>query len=68
MNQSILENLIKKPFISPSEFGNIFDISLLTVYRLIDKRKIPVIKIGKSLRIAREDIIEYITKARVGGN
>lgn len=66
MNQSILDNLITKPYISPSEFGSIFDLSIPTVYRLIAKRIIPVIKIGNSLRFSREDIIEYVDKARIG--
>jgi len=62
---SIPENLIKKQFLSPKELKEILGVSLLTVYRLVDSRKIPAFKIGNSLKFMKEDIIAYLDKNRI---
>ena len=64
-NWSIPENLINKPFLSPKELKDILGISLSTIYRLIDSRKLPAFKIGKSLKFYKEDVITYITSQRI---
>jgi excisionase family DNA binding protein len=65
-NWFIPENLIEKQFLSPKELKDVLGISLPTVYRLIDSRKIPVFKIGNSLRFFRDDIIAYLESNRIG--
>lgn len=62
---SIPENIIEKPFLSPKELKDIFGLSLPTVYRLIDSRKLPAFKIGNSLRFLREDVIAYLKSQRI---
>ena len=62
---SIPENLITKSFLSPKELKDILGISLPTVYRLIDERKLPAFKIGNSLRFLREDVIAYLESNRI---
>ena len=62
---SIPENLINKKFLSPKELKDILGISLPTIYRLIDRRKIPAFKIGNSLRFLREDVIAYLESNRI---
>jgi excisionase family DNA binding protein len=62
---SIPENLIEKPFLSPKELKEILGISLPTVYRLIDSRKLPAFKIGNSLRFYRDDVIAYLKSHRI---
>jgi excisionase family DNA binding protein len=62
---SIPENLVNKKFISPKELKETLGISLPTVYRLIESRKLPFFKIGKSLRFLREDIIDYLETHRI---
>ena len=62
---SIPENLIEKPFLSPKELKAILGISLPTVYRMIDSRKLPAFKIGNSLRFLREDVITYLKSNRI---
>jgi excisionase family DNA binding protein len=62
---SIPENLVNKKFISPKELKDVLGISLPTVYRLIESRKLPFFKIGKSLRFLREDIIDYLETHRI---
>ena len=63
---SIPENLIEKAFLSPKELGKILGVSLPTVYRLIDTRKIPAFKIGNSLRFSKSDILAYLESNRIG--
>jgi len=62
---SIPENLIEKKFLSPKDLKQILGISLPTVYRLIDSRKIPVYKIRNSLRFLNKDVIEYLESKRI---
>lgn len=64
-NWSIPENIIDKKFLSPKELKEILGISLPTIYRLIDTRKLPAFKIGNSLRFLREDILEYLKYSRI---
>jgi excisionase family DNA binding protein len=64
-NWFISENLIEKQFLTPKELKDILGISLPTVYRLIDSRKIPYYKIGNSLRFFRDDIIKYLESNRI---
>lgn len=62
---SIPENLIEKSFLSPKELSEILCISLVTVYRLIDARKIPVFKVGNSLRFSKSDVLAYLESHRI---
>lgn len=62
---SIPENLITKPFFSPKDLKEILGISIPSIYRLIDSRKLPAFKIGKSLRFSKEDIIEFLENQRI---
>lgn len=64
-NWSVPENLIDKKFISPNELKDILGISLPSVYRLINNRKIPAFKVGGSLRFLKEDVIEYLNSHRI---
>ncbi|MBZ0203315.1 MAG: helix-turn-helix domain-containing protein [Ignavibacteria bacterium] len=50
---------------SPHELKEILGISLATVYRLIDSRKLPAFKIGNSLRLLREDVLVYLKSNRI---
>jgi excisionase family DNA binding protein len=62
---SIPQNLINKPFLSPTELKEILGLSVPTIYRLINSRKIPAFKIGNSLRFLREDVIAYLEAQRI---
>jgi excisionase family DNA binding protein len=64
-NWSIPDYLTDKPFISPNELKDILGLSLPTVYRLIDTRKLPAFKIGHQLRFSREDVLEYLKANRI---
>jgi excisionase family DNA binding protein len=56
---------IDKCFLSPQELAVFLNISVKTVYRLIEKRLIPFYKIGGSLRFRKEDVEEYLTKSLI---
>ncbi len=62
---SMPENLIKKKFLSSKELKEILGISLPTIYRLIDTRKLPAFKIGSTIRFLREDVIAYLESIRI---
>lgn len=61
---SIPDNLIEKKFITPKELGELLRISLPTIYRLINSRKIPAHKIGNSFRFFRDDVMNYLAGCR----
>lgn len=64
-NWSIPESLTEKTFLSPNELKDILGVSLRTVYRLIDNRKLSVFKIGNSLRFSKDDVIEFLKSNRI---
>jgi excisionase family DNA binding protein len=62
---SIPENLLDKPFLSPQEISELLGVSVASIYRLIDARKLAAFKIGNSLRVLKEDMIEYLKSQRI---
>jgi excisionase family DNA binding protein len=62
---TIPENINNKTFFTPKELREILEISSATIYRLIEFRKLPVFKIGKSVRIMREDVISFLESNRI---
>lgn len=59
-DDSITNNLI-----TPEELASLLRMSKPSVYRLIEKRKIPFYKISGSLRFKISDIKKYIEDARI---
>lgn len=51
--------------ITPEELASLLRMSKPSVYRLIEKRKIPFYKISGSLRFKISDIKKYIEDARI---
>jgi len=49
-----------KLFYRPDEIANIVGISLRTVYRMIDDDKIKAIKIGRNIRIERDEFLRIL--------
>jgi len=48
------------------ELANYLSISKVTAYRLIEQRKIPFHKIGRSVRFHKRDVMTYLTNSRIG--
>lgn len=59
-NVSNMNNLI-----TPEELASLLRMSKPSVYRLIEKRKIPFHKISGSLRFKLSDVEKYINDARI---
>lgn len=51
--------------ITPEELASLLRMSKPSVYRLIEKRKIPFYKISGSIRFKISDIKKYIEDARI---
>lgn len=51
--------------ITPEELASLLRMSKPSVYRLIEKRKIPFYKISGSLRFKLSEIEKYINDARI---
>lgn len=51
--------------ITPSELADVFKISKSSVYRLIEKRQIPFLKIGGKLRFTQTDVDKYLNNVRI---
>lgn len=49
-----------KKFFSPKEVASMFNISLPTIYRLMNKREITFFKIGGIIRFSEEDVNQYL--------
>jgi excisionase family DNA binding protein len=47
-------------FLTVKEVAQIFNVSVSSVNRLMDKRKIPFFKIGGSIRFSDEDVNQYL--------
>lgn len=57
-------DLTSDNLITPKELTSILNISMATVYRLVDGRKIPFFKVGGRLRFSKEDIDQYLKRVR----
>lgn len=49
----------------PAEVASKFGISRATLYRLVETRKLPFYKVGRSLRFSEEDLVAYLNSHRV---
>jgi excisionase family DNA binding protein len=59
MNSKILPE-----FIEPTALSELLGISLSSVYRLVERRRVPFYKIGGSLRFAKDDVLKYLEDSR----
>lgn len=50
-----------KEYLSVREVAERFSISKMSIYRLIEADEIPVLRIGKSLRIRTADLEDYVS-------
>ena len=51
--------------LTPSDLAKMLNISMSTVYRLVEKRLLPFYKMGGSLRFKIDEVMAYIAKCRV---
>jgi len=58
------DNAIEK-LITPDELAKMLAVSKTTIYRIIERRKMPFCKISGSIRFTREDVSLFIAENRV---
>ena len=51
--------------LNPNELAKLLKISRVSVYRLVEQRKIPFLKINGSLRFDQDDIIAFLKDSRI---
>ena len=47
------------------QIANILGVSKITIYRLVESRKIPFYKIKGCIRFAKHDVLDYLTRSRI---
>jgi excisionase family DNA binding protein len=48
-------------FLTVAEVASLLRVSNMTVYRLINAGQLPAVRIGRSYRIAEDDVDKYLT-------
>ena len=51
--------------LTPDELADLLRISKVSVYRLVEKREIPVYHVRGSLRFAEQDVNNYLKQNRI---
>jgi len=59
------DNELNQSFLKPQEMAGHLNVSLKTIYRLVESRAIPFYKIGRSLRFKKTDVEAYLEKTLV---
>jgi putative molybdopterin biosynthesis protein len=54
-----------KEFMTPQEVAEMLSISRGTVYRLIERRELPIYHIARTIRIKESDVELYLSKVRL---
>ena len=52
----------KARFLTPAEVADMLRVSTMTVYRLIKAGDIPALKVGKSYRLAEDEVDRYLAQ------
>lgn len=62
MNKKEIAHSLKEypTALNVKEVAKILRVSTKTAYKLIDERKLPAVKVGRSYRIAKSDIVSYL--------
>lgn len=62
-----MATLLTKDFYTVNEIAKILQVAPLTIYRLTDKGHLQAYRVGRALRISREDLQAYLTKVKTRG-
>ena len=58
-------SIVRKNLVAPKELASMLGLSIASIYRLIESRKILFYKIGWSIRFNLDDVDDYLNSARV---
>ena len=53
----------KARFLTPAEVADMLRVSTMTVYRLIKSGDLPSTRVGKSYRLAEDDVDRYLSRS-----
>ncbi|HVH31039.1 MAG TPA: helix-turn-helix domain-containing protein, partial [bacterium] len=53
--------------LTPAQVARYLQVHKLTVYRYVRERQLPAVRLGRSLRILKADVDEFLRLHRVGG-
>lgn len=51
--------------LTPQETSEVLKVSITTVYRLVERRELPVYRVGRALRFSKQDVADYLASGRV---
>jgi excisionase family DNA binding protein len=54
--------LLQKPLLSQAEVGDVLGVSVQTIGRMLKRRELEAVKIGRSVRILSESLERYLRK------
>ena len=60
-------NASQSPLMLPTEVAIMLRVKLVTIYRMVEARELPSIKIGRIIRFHRKDLEERLSEARKTG-
>lgn len=60
------DNDNERIFFSPATVARLLDISQSAVYNLLDRGELRAIRIGRSRRVAREDLEAFVARCKQG--
>jgi len=58
-------NALNQSFLTPQEMSGYLNVSLKTIYRMVESRSITFYKVGRSLRFKKADVEKYLDKTLV---
>ncbi|WP_240798000.1 helix-turn-helix domain-containing protein [Streptomyces sp. F001] len=56
------------PSLTVAEVASIMGVSKTTVYRLVNSRHLPAIRVGRSFRVPEQAVYEYLRESWQGAN
>ncbi|WP_370290577.1 helix-turn-helix domain-containing protein [Nocardioides sp.] len=57
------ESLPDPQFLTIAEVASVMRVSKMTVYRLVHGGELPAVRVGRSFRVTREDVDDYLRKS-----
>lgn len=53
-----------KPWLTVKDVARMLDLSKMTIYRMIEDNEIPHHRVGRSIRVAPDDLVAYLARSR----
>lgn len=60
MGSNLSGDISEVKFLTIAEVASVMRVSKMTVYRLVHGGELPAVRVGRSFRVAEEDVNEYL--------